>query len=85
MSSNKQTAVEFLIKEFSEILGPIDTKSMQDLLLMDAMNQAKEMEKQQLVDFYIEGCEDTYGVDEPDTASTDREYAERFYKSKFNK
>ena len=47
----KQTAVEFLIKEFSEILGPIDTKPMQDLLIMDAMKQAKEMEKQQILLF----------------------------------
>jgi hypothetical protein len=42
----KQTAVEFLIKEFSDILGPLDTKPMQDLLMMDSMKRAKEMEKE---------------------------------------
>jgi len=47
MESKKQTAVEFLIKEFSEILGPLVTKPMQDLLMMDAMKQAKAIEKEQ--------------------------------------
>ena len=42
----KKTSVEFLIKEFSDILGPLDTKPMQDLLMMDAMKMAKAMEKE---------------------------------------
>jgi hypothetical protein len=42
-----KTAVEFLIKEFSEILGPLETKPMQDLLMMDAMKRAKQMDKEQ--------------------------------------
>ena len=46
----KKTAVEFLIKEFSEILGKIKTQPMEDLLLVDAINKAKEMEKQQIID-----------------------------------
>ena len=48
---SKQTAVEFLIKEFSDILGPIDTTPMQDLLIMDACKQAKKMFKEQTIDF----------------------------------
>ena len=44
----KKTSVEFLIKEFSDIIGPLDTKPMQDLLMMDAMKRAKAMEKDQL-------------------------------------
>lgn len=43
----KQTAVEYLIKEFSNILGKIQTEPLQDLFLIDAIKQAKEMEKQQ--------------------------------------
>ena len=43
----KQTAVEFLIKEFSEILGPLETKPMQDLLIVDAINKAKQMDIEQ--------------------------------------
>jgi len=42
----KKTSVEFLIKEFSDIIGPLDTKPMQDLLMMDAMKTAKAMEKE---------------------------------------
>lgn len=43
----QETAVEFLINEISVILGPIETKPMQDLLIVDAINKAKEMDKQQ--------------------------------------
>ena len=50
MSNNKETSVEYLIKEFSEILGPISTNPMQDLLLMDAMKQAKAMHKNEIKD-----------------------------------
>jgi hypothetical protein len=32
-----KTAVQFLVKEFSDILGPLETKPMQDLLLIDAI------------------------------------------------
>jgi len=46
--NKKQTALEFLIKEFSEILGPLDTKPMQDLLIMDAIKNAKEMENREI-------------------------------------
>jgi len=50
---NKQTAVDFLIKEFSDILGPLETKPMQDLLIMAAIKQAKQMEKEQIQDAWI--------------------------------
>jgi hypothetical protein len=53
----KQTAVNFLIKEFSDILGPLVTKPMQDLLMMDAMKRAKEMEKEQIIDAFGVGCQ----------------------------
>ena len=41
----KPTAVEYLIKEFSDILGKIQTETFQDLLIVDAMKKAKEIEK----------------------------------------
>ena len=47
----KQTAVEWLVEELSDVLGPMDTNSIRDLLLTDAINRAKEMEKEQMVDF----------------------------------
>jgi hypothetical protein len=48
----KQTAVEFLVKEFSDILGNIKTQPMEDLLLVDAINKAKAIEKEQIMDAY---------------------------------
>jgi hypothetical protein len=47
-----KTAVEWLVKEFSDILGPMETNGMQDLLLVDAINRAKEIEKEQIIDAY---------------------------------
>jgi len=46
---NKQTAVNYLIKEFSDILGPIETKPMQNLLMMDAIKKAKQIDKEQRI------------------------------------
>ena len=43
----KKSAVEFMVKEISEILGPLKTEGMTDLLLLDAYNQAKAMEKKE--------------------------------------
>jgi hypothetical protein len=48
---SKQTAVDYLVKELSAILGPLETKPMQDLLMVDAINKAKQMEKEQLISF----------------------------------
>jgi hypothetical protein len=55
----KQTAVEYLIKEFSNILGKIQTEPLQDLFLIDAINKSKEMEKQQIIEGYQNGSIDT--------------------------
>ena len=43
----EQTAVDYLIKQISEILGPFKTEGMTDLLLVDAIQKAKQMEKEQ--------------------------------------
>lgn len=48
--SKNQTAVEYLVKELSAILGPLETKPMQDLLMVDAINKAKQMEEEQIMD-----------------------------------
>jgi hypothetical protein len=50
-----KTAVEFLVKEFSDMLGPLDIKPMQDLLLVDAIKRAKEMEKEQIIYAHLAG------------------------------
>lgn len=50
--SKQQTAVEFLMKEISAILGPIKTEPMQDLLMKDAYYKALAMEKEQSEKMY---------------------------------
>ena len=45
----QQTAVDYLIKQISEILGPLKTEGMTDLLLVDAIQKAKQMEKEQIM------------------------------------
>ena len=71
---NKQTTVEWLINEISVILGPLETKPMQDLLMVDAVNKAKEMEKEQLTDAYWDG-----GQDIPLHINTCEEWYKRTY------
>ena len=46
----KQTAVDYLVKELSAILGHLETKPMQDLLMVDAINKAKQIEEEQIID-----------------------------------
>ena len=44
LSNRKKSAVKFVVKELSEIIGEIKTSPMQDLLLVDAINKALKME-----------------------------------------
>ena len=76
----KQTAVEWLVEELSDVLGPMDTNSIRDLLLMDAINRAKEMEKEQIEDAHIEG--QRVFDDYPHTQWT-TDVAEAYYKRVF--
>lgn len=54
----KTSSVEYLVKEISEILGKIQTTPMQDLLLIDAIKQAKKMQEQQIKEAYNQGYRD---------------------------
>jgi hypothetical protein len=47
---SKQTSVDFLIEEFSAILGKVNFTAMQGLLMKDAVEKAKEMEKEQIIE-----------------------------------
>jgi hypothetical protein len=51
----EQTAVEFLVEEFSAIIGKMDFTAMQGLLMKDAIEKAKEMEKEQKMDSFNNG------------------------------
>jgi len=43
-----------------------------------------EAEKQQIVDAYVKGCDDTYGCDESDKVTEyDKEVGEEYYYQKF--
>ena len=52
---SKQTAVQYLLEEFSEIIGPVSFTVTQDLFIRDAVIKAKEMEKEQIKDAFNEG------------------------------
>lgn len=51
----KQTAVEYLLQEFSEIIGRVNFTVTQDLFIRDAIIKAKEMEKEQIINAFKEG------------------------------
>jgi len=62
----KQTAVEWLEEELGRRQGIIDSEpegiikqTMYSNLYLDLFEQAKEMEKQQIIDAYNQGCIDT--------------------------
>jgi len=44
---SKQTAVEYLLEEFSAIIGRVNFTVTQDLFIIDAVIKAKEIEKEQ--------------------------------------
>jgi hypothetical protein len=75
------TAVEFLVKEISDILGVIKIEPIKDLLLVDAINKAKEMEKEQIVEAFEIGYENGACVNEGDSIY----YGSKYYKKTFNK
>ena len=74
----KQTAVEWLIDQYELTIGKSITAVM-----IDEIATAKEMEKEYLIDFYVEGCDETYGVDEPATSTSDIDFGEEYYNKTF--
>ena len=55
MSNKKQTAVKFLHSEYKKIIGDTQVTFAQMLKKTDALEQAKEMEKQQIIDAFDKG------------------------------
>ncbi len=68
----KQTAVEWLI----------DKITFSDMSVTDAIEQAKEMEKEQIINAYEQGIEDGYWHPE-NGYSNEFESAEQYYKETF--
>ena len=78
MSNKKRSAVEWLSNQAYELFeqyseGKFDRIQLNKLMLK-ATEQAKEMEKQQIIDAYVEGCSDSI-LDE----STDKTRSEDYY------
>jgi hypothetical protein len=52
---SKQTAVNFLVKKFKEYVKFFDIDENHEILLLQAIKQAKELEKEQIITSYNEG------------------------------
>lgn len=72
----KQSAVDYMLKELSAILGPVPTEPMQDLLMVEAVTKAKEMFEEQIKRAYNQGV-----VNEISIYSTISE--EQYYKETY--
>ncbi len=79
---SKQTAVDFLIKKFNENVQFFDIDENHQILLLQAIKQAKEMEKEQMISFYLEGCKNSYGIDAHE--KYDRIDGENYYNKIYN-
>jgi len=77
---SKQTAVDFLIEEFSAILEKVNFTAMQGLLLKDAVDKAKEMEKEQITEAYISAL--PYGLEYSHYDKYANKYYNETYKNK---
>jgi soluble P-type ATPase len=76
----KQTSVDFLIEEFSAILGKVNFTAMQGLLLKDAVEKAKEMHEAEVMEAH--GDERDYLSDSGNfiTISAQQYYNENYKK-----
>lgn len=68
----KQTVIEWFSNEISEIIGKIPLSQEQEKKLINTLEQAKEIEKQQIIDAYKGGVVGT-------------KLAEQYYNETFNK
>ena len=75
----KQTAVEYLLQEFSDIIGKVSFTVTQDLFITDAAIKAKEMEKEQIKQAYNDGKAAVIHIE---NNSSLEEYYEKTFKNK---
>ena len=52
---SKQTSVDFLLQEFSEILRNVNFTVMQALILKDAVEEARDMHEVEITEAFKEG------------------------------
>jgi hypothetical protein len=77
----QQTVVEWL----QEQLNP-DMKTMQGHIIQDLLEQAKQMEKENIINAYFEGFREGRGIDKIDVSSTifiEDTNAERYYEATY--
>ena len=77
----KQTAVEFLHSEYKKIIGDTQVTFSQMLKITDTLEQAKEMEKQQIIDAYDLGSLSDMQYPNPKTVI---ENGKQYYNETFN-
>jgi len=75
----KQTAVEWLYEKIKSNIDAEDGSMNMNWLYDDTFQQAKEMEKKQIVEAYCNGCKN------PLLYKTHEEKAEQYYNETFNK
>ena len=73
----KQTAVEWLYEHI--LLTPLDIRSINKCL-----EQAKEMEKEQIIESYCQGCADISNNESIFPRETAEQYYKETYESKTN-
>ena len=79
--NKQQTSVEWLVEQVEQISNNKNLSKQESIDLYNkAIEQAKEIEKQELVEAYKEGCFDSI-LDE----KTDKIRAEQYYNETFKK
>jgi hypothetical protein len=56
--TKSQTALEYLLNELTDIIGELNVDHKKGLLVVDAIEKAKQMEKEQMKDAYWNGSVD---------------------------
>ena len=78
----RQTAVEFLHSEYKRILGDVLVKPSQAIKMADALEQAKEMEKQQIIEAHGNQTKKSSGISNYTYTLTGEQYYNETFKKK---
>ncbi len=73
---NQQTAVEWLHSKYIKIFGELNLSTAKLLEIAYALEQAKEMEKEQIIDAYENGVKET-------NSRCEYQEAEQYYNETF--
>jgi hypothetical protein len=80
VNTPKTTAVDWLQEQVqSNLSEPMSPK------FAELFEKAREMEREQIEQAYVEGCLDTYGVEAMGIVKSDEYYAEQYYNQTYGK